>query len=209
MGGYMFVATFCPLNIECNRGLSSMIFYDELVILECDSRHSFSCYFFRYPMRPQTTISYHNFKQHVKIRLGSKVIVFRNWRYLALARVRSPSDMTSCIFFQTFSPLILNTLPFSVWFLCNFRCVFLSGFSIENFWSKLVIALIFELSQRALYFSPKFEHFTIARFRFNLHCVFLLQLSIVHFCLKIVVAPHFRLGCQIALYLCLIWNTLP
>jgi len=45
----MFVVTFCPFNIECNRGLRSMIFYDELVILECDSRHSLSRYFFRYP----------------------------------------------------------------------------------------------------------------------------------------------------------------
>jgi len=52
----MFVVTFCPFNIECNRGLRSMIFYDELVILECDSCHSLSCYFFRYPnlMRHQT-----------------------------------------------------------------------------------------------------------------------------------------------------------
>ena len=52
----MFVVTFCPFNIECNRGLRSMIFYDELVILECDSRYSLSCYFFRYPnlIRHQT-----------------------------------------------------------------------------------------------------------------------------------------------------------
>ena len=49
MGGYMFVVSFCPFNIECKRGIRSMrsmIFYDELVILECDSRHSLSCYFF-------------------------------------------------------------------------------------------------------------------------------------------------------------------
>ena len=34
-----------------------MIFYGELVILECDSRHSMSCYFFRYPnlIRHQTS----------------------------------------------------------------------------------------------------------------------------------------------------------
>ena len=44
----MFVVTFCPFNIECNRGLRSMISYDELFILECDSRHSLSYYFFRY-----------------------------------------------------------------------------------------------------------------------------------------------------------------
>ena len=49
MGRCMFAVTFCPFNIECNRGLRSMIFYDELVILECDSRPSLSCYFFRYP----------------------------------------------------------------------------------------------------------------------------------------------------------------
>ena len=42
MVGYMFVVIFCPFNMECNRGLRSMIFYDELVILECESRHSFS-----------------------------------------------------------------------------------------------------------------------------------------------------------------------
>ena len=33
VGTYMFVVTFCPSNIECNRGLRSMVFYDELVIL--------------------------------------------------------------------------------------------------------------------------------------------------------------------------------
>ena len=32
-------------NIECYRGLRSMIFYDELVMLECVSRHSLSCFF--------------------------------------------------------------------------------------------------------------------------------------------------------------------
>ena len=46
MGRCMFAVTFCPFNIECSRGLRSMIFYDELVILECDSRHSLLCYFF-------------------------------------------------------------------------------------------------------------------------------------------------------------------
>ena len=48
MSSYMFAVTtanICHFNIECNRGLRSMIFYDELVILECDSRHSLSCYF--------------------------------------------------------------------------------------------------------------------------------------------------------------------
>ena len=49
MGGCIFVVTFCLFNIECNRGLRSRIFYDELVILECDSRQYLSCYFFRYP----------------------------------------------------------------------------------------------------------------------------------------------------------------
>ena len=49
MGRCMFAVTFCPSNIECNRGHRLMIFYHELVILECDSRHCLSCYFFRYP----------------------------------------------------------------------------------------------------------------------------------------------------------------
>ena len=47
---------FCHFNIECKRGLRSMIFFDELVILERDSRHFLSCYFFRCPhlIRHQT-----------------------------------------------------------------------------------------------------------------------------------------------------------
>ena len=49
MVDYMFVVIFCPFNMECNHGLRSMIFYDELVIRECDSRHSLSLYFFGYP----------------------------------------------------------------------------------------------------------------------------------------------------------------
>ena len=49
MGGCMFVVKFCPFNIECNRGLRSMIFYEELVIPVCDSRHSLSLYFLPYP----------------------------------------------------------------------------------------------------------------------------------------------------------------
>jgi len=48
MGRYMSAVTFCHFNIECNRALRSMIFYDELVILESDLRHSLSLYFFRY-----------------------------------------------------------------------------------------------------------------------------------------------------------------
>ena len=39
-------ATFCHFNIGCKRGLRSMIFYDELVIPVCDSRHFLSLYFF-------------------------------------------------------------------------------------------------------------------------------------------------------------------
>ena len=48
MGSYMFGVTFCPFNSEYNRGLRSMIFYDELVILVCDSRHSLSLYLLPY-----------------------------------------------------------------------------------------------------------------------------------------------------------------
>ena len=46
MGRYMFIVTFCHFTFECNSGLRSMIFYDESVILECDS---LSLYFYRYP----------------------------------------------------------------------------------------------------------------------------------------------------------------
>ena len=49
MGTWVHVRRNIFLKIECNRGFRSMIFYHELVILECDSRHSLSCYFFRYP----------------------------------------------------------------------------------------------------------------------------------------------------------------
>ena len=65
----MFVVTFCLFNIGCNRGLRSMIFYGELVILECDSRHSLSCYFFRYPnlIRHQT-IRFRTLRNFLNIR---------------------------------------------------------------------------------------------------------------------------------------------
>ena len=48
-GGLWSPYGFLIYNIERKYGLRSMIFYDTKVIPECDSRHSFSCYFFRYP----------------------------------------------------------------------------------------------------------------------------------------------------------------
>ena len=49
MGSYMFAVTFCHFTFERNRGVRSMIFYDGLVIPECDSRHSLSVYCLPYP----------------------------------------------------------------------------------------------------------------------------------------------------------------
>ena len=49
MGRYIFTVTFCHFTFEWKRGLRSMIIYVELVISECDSRHSLSLYFLRYP----------------------------------------------------------------------------------------------------------------------------------------------------------------
>ena len=100
--------------------------------------------------------------------------------------------MTSHFFF-------LNLEHFCFWW--NFRCVFLSRFSIVHVSPKLIVASHFWLRRRrALYFSPNFEHFTIVRFWLNMWGFSLSQLSIVYLCLKLVVAPHFRLRCQRALY---------
>ena len=62
LGRCMFAVTFYPFNIECNRGLRSLIFYDELIILECDSRHSLLLYFFCYP----NLIRHHTKKLHAQ-----------------------------------------------------------------------------------------------------------------------------------------------
>jgi len=56
---YLFIFRFVIYNIEHNHGVRSMIFYDEIVIPECDSRHSLSLYFLRYPnlIRHHTIVS--------------------------------------------------------------------------------------------------------------------------------------------------------
>ena len=61
---------------------------------------------------------------------------------------------------------------------------------------------LFEISghQRALYFSPNFEHFIIVRFWLNFRCFFLSRSLIVKFCPKLVVVTHFFLRRQRALY---------
>ena len=69
------------------------------------------------------------------------------------------------------------------------------------FCPKLVVAPHFWIRfQRALYFSPNFEHLIIVRFLLHFRCPFLSRSFIVHFCPKLVVAPHFWLRLQRALY---------
>ena len=94
------------------------------------------------------------------------------------------------------------------WFLWNFRCMFLS---IVHFCPKLVMASLFwHKCQRALYFFPNFEQFTIVWFSLNLWCLSLSQLSIVNFGPKLVVSPLvFDIGAKELCISPLILNTSP